>query len=524
MTVAKRVRSEFVIAVSGGVQRRSPDTINPKLATGEVEVLARDIRILNEAKTPPFQIADDAAVSEDVRLRYRYLDLRRTRLQYNIGLRHKVAMAIRRYFDEQGFWEIETPILAKSTPEGARDFLVPSRVHAGEFYALPQSPQIFKQILMIAGTDRYFQIVRCFRDEDQRADRQLEFTQVDVEMSFARPELIYGLIEPLMQRIFKEIGREVTPPFRRMPYGEAIAKYGSDKPDLRCGLEIHDLSDVFRESEFRVFKQIVAGGGAVRGFAVPGGNRYTRSQLDVLVDQAKAMGFTGLIWVRPGSPPLSSVKALSEAVLRPALERAGATADDLLLMAAGAPDQTSKLLGQLRLAIAKKEELLRADAFEFLWVTDFPLLEYHQDDQRWYSMHHPFTSPLDEDTAKLEGDPGNVRAKAYDLVLNGSEIGGGSIRIHDAALQARIFARLGISDQEARSRFGFFLDALEYGTPPHGGIALGLDRIVATLCGETSIREVIAFPKTANAVDLMAGAPSGVDPKQLRELHLKIQN
>jgi aspartyl-tRNA synthetase len=524
MTVAKRLRSEFVVGVSGMVQRRSAETINPKLETGEVEVLAREIRILNEAKTPPFQIADDAPVSEDVRLRFRYLDLRRTRLQHNIGLRHRVAMAVRRYFDEHGFWEIETPILAKSTPEGARDFLVPSRVHPGEFYALPQSPQIFKQILMIAGTDRYFQIVRCFRDEDQRADRQLEFTQVDVEMSFARADLIYTLIEPLMQRIFREIGRDVAGPFRRMAYAEAIARYGSDKPDLRCGLEIHDLSDVFKDAEFRVFKQIVAEGGAVRGFAVPGGNRYSRSQLDVLVDQAKAMGFTGLIWVRPGQPPLSSVKALSEAVLHPALERVGAMSDDLLLMAAGDADPTSKLLGQLRLAIAKRENLLSAEAFEFLWVTDFPLLEYHEDDGRWYSMHHPFTSPLDEDVDKLEGDPGAVRAKAYDLVLNGSEIGGGSIRIHDAALQARIFARLGISDDEARGRFGFFLDALEYGTPPHGGIALGLDRIVATLCGETSIREVIAFPKTATAVDLMAGAPSQVDAKQLRELHLKIQN
>jgi aspartyl-tRNA synthetase len=524
MTVAKRLRSEFVVGVTGVVQRRSDDTINPKLATGEVEVLAHDIRILNEAKTPPFQIADDAPVSEDVRLRYRYLDLRRTRLQHNIGLRHRVTMAIRRYFDAQGFWEIETPILAKSTPEGARDFLVPSRVHIGEFYALPQSPQIFKQILMVAGADRYFQIVRCFRDEDQRADRQLEFTQVDVEVSFARPDIIYSLIEPLMQQIFKEIGRDVAVPIRRMPYADAIARYGSDKPDLRCALEIHDLSDVFRDSEFRVFKQIVAGGGAVRGFAVPGGNRYSRSQLDVLVDQAKAMGFTGLIWVRPGEPALSSVKALSDAALRPALNRVGATSEDLLLMAAGPGDETSKLLGQLRLAIAKKENLLNPDAFEFLWVTDFPLLEYHEDDGRWYSMHHPFTSPLDEDVDKLETDPGRVRARAYDLVLNGSEIGGGSIRIHDPVLQARIFSRLGISDEEARSRFGFFLDALEYGTPPHGGIALGLDRIVAILCGEASIREVIAFPKTATAVDLMAGAPSPVDVKQLRELHLKIQN
>jgi aspartyl-tRNA synthetase len=524
MAVAKRLRSEFVVGVSGTVQRRSDDTINPKLATGQVEVLARDIRILNEAKTPPFQIAEESPVSEDVRLKYRYLDLRRSRLQANMGLRHRVAIAIRKYFDANGFWEIETPILAKSTPEGARDFLVPSRVHAGEFYALPQSPQIFKQILMIAGTDRYFQIVRCFRDEDQRADRQLEFTQVDVEVSFARPEIIYALIEPLMQQIFKEIGREVTLPIRRMSYAEAIARYGSDKPDLRCALEIHDLSAVFKDSEFRVFKQIVADGGTVRGFAVPGGNKYTRSQIDLLVDQAKQMGFTGLIWVRPGSPPLSSVKALSEAALRPALDAAGVGADDLLLMAAGPGDQTSKLLGQLRLAIAKKENLLSPDKYEFLWVTDFPLLEYNDEDRRWYSMHHPFTSPLDEDIAKLESEPGAVRAKAYDLVLNGSEIGGGSVRIHDAALQARIFQRLGISDEEARARFGFFLEALEYGTPPHGGIALGLDRIVAILAGESSIREVIAFPKTATAVDLMAGAPSTVDPKQLRELHLKIQN
>ncbi len=523
MPIAKRLRSEYVIGVSGVVQRRSDDTVNAKLATGEVEVLAREIRVLNEAKTPPFQISEDAPVSEEVRLRYRYLDLRRTRLQQNIGLRHRVAMATRRYFDAKGFWEIETPILTKSTPEGARDFLVPSRAHPGEFYALPQSPQIFKQILMIAGTDRYFQIARCFRDEDQRADRQLEFTQVDVEMSFARPESIYELIEPLMQQLFKEIGRDISIPFRRMAYAEAIARYGSDKPDLRCGLEIVELSDLFADSEFRVFKQIVAGGGVVRGFAVPRGNSYTRSQLDVLVDQAKQMGFTGLIWVRPGEPPLSSVKAIGAPSLGAALTRAGASSDDLLLMAAGAGEATSKLLGQLRLHIAKKENLLDPETFTFLWVNDFPLLEYHEDDGRWYSMHHPFTSPREEDVERLESDPGSVRAKAYDLVLNGSEIGGGSIRIHDSALQARMFKRLGISDEDAKARFGFFLEALEYGTPPHGGIALGVDRIVALLAGESSIREVIAFPKTANAIDLMAGAPSPVDEKQWRELHLRQQ-
>jgi aspartyl-tRNA synthetase len=518
---AKRLRSEYVIAATGLVQRRSPDTVNPKLATGEVEVVARTLRLLNEARTPPFQIAEDSPVSEDVRLRYRYLDLRRSRLQNNLGLRHRVAFAVREYFNERGFWEIETPILTKSTPEGARDFLVPSRAHPGEFYALPQSPQIFKQILMVAGMDRYFQITRCFRDEDQRADRQLEFTQVDVEMSFASPDLIYALIEPLIPRMFREIGQEIRTPFRRMPYSEAIARYGSDKPDLRFGLEIADLSDVFRESEFRVFRQIVAEGGVIRGFAVPGGNRYTRSQIDVLVDQAKQMGFSGLIWVRPGEPPTSSVKALTEGTLRAALSIGGASSDDLLLMAGGPGEATSKLLGQLRLAIARKDDLINESRYEPLWVTDFPLLEWNGDEQRWFSMHHPFTSPADADIEKLESDPGAVRAKAYDLVLNGSEIGGGSIRIHDARLQARMFQRLGITDEEAKARFGFFLEALEYGTPPHGGIALGLDRIVAILAGESSIREVIAFPKTANAVDLMSGAPSPVDAKQLRELHLR---
>jgi len=518
---AKKLRPEFVVGVKGLVERRSPETVNAKLATGDVEVLARELRLLNEAKTPPFQIAEDSPVSEDVRLKYRYLDLRRPRLQGNIGLRHKVAFAIREEFNRNGFWEIETPILTKSTPEGARDYLVPSRVHPGEFYALPQSPQLFKQILMIGGMDRYFQITRCFRDEDLRADRQPEFTQVDVEMSFASPDLIYGLMEPVLQRIFACIGKTLPAPFRRMAYAEAMAKYGSDKPDLRCGMEIHDVSAAFADSEFRVFKQIVADGGVIRGFAVPGGNKYTRNQIDGLVDLAKQIGFGGLIWVRPGEPPTSSVKALSEGSLRAAVAGIGASADDLVLLAGGPADTTSSLLGQLRLAVAKRENLLDPEKYEVLWVTDFPLLEWSGEDGRWYAMHHPFTSPMDEDMDKLESDPGSVRAKAYDLVLNGSEIGGGSIRIHAAEMQARIFRRLGISDEEAKSRFGFFLEALEYGTPPHGGIALGLDRIIAILANEASIREVIAFPKTATAVDLMADAPSTVDPKQLRELHLK---
>jgi aspartyl-tRNA synthetase len=520
---AKRLRPEYVIGVKGLVERRSPETVNPKLATGEVEVLARELRLLNEAKTPPFQIAEDSPVSEDVRLKYRYLDLRRPRLQGNIGLRHKVAFAVREEFNREGFWEIETPILTKSTPEGARDYLVPSRVHPGEFYALPQSPQIFKQILMIGGMDRYFQITRCFRDEDLRADRQPEFTQIDVEMSFASPDLVYGLIEPVIQRIFQCIGKSVSAPFRRMPYAEAIARYGSDKPDLRFGLEIHDVSTAFVDSEFRVFKQIVADGGVIRGLAVPGGNKYTRNQIDGIVDLAKQIGFGGLIWVRPGEPPTSSVKALSEGALRAAIGGMGAGADDLVLLAGGPADATSMLLGQLRLALGRRENLADPEKYELVWVTDFPLLEWSGEDGRWYSMHHPFTSPRDEDMDKLESDPGSVRAKAYDLVLNGSEIGGGSIRIHSAEMQARIFRRLGITDEEARTRFGFFLEALEYGTPPHGGIALGLDRIVAILANESSIREVIAFPKTATAVDLMADAPSEVDAKQLRELHLRIQ-
>ncbi len=519
---ARRLRSEFVIGVRGVVQRRAPETVNPKIETGTVEVVARRLHVLNEAKTPPFQIAEDSPVSEDVRLRYRYLDLRRPRLQQNLGLRHRVTFAIRRSFNAQGFWEVETPILTKSTPEGARDYLVPSRVHPGEFYALPQSPQIFKQILMIAAVDRYFQITRCFRDEDLRADRQPEFTQVDVEMSFSTPDIIFATIEPLIREVFREIGHEIATAFRRMPYGEAIARYGTDKPDLRCGLEIADVSATFEGSEFRVFSQILAGGGRIRGIAVPGGNRYTGNQTKMLMEQATTqMGFKGLVWVRPGEPPTSSVKALSEGSLRAALSAAGAGPDDLLLIAGGEAAAVSGLLGQLRLAIARKDNLLDSSRFEPLWVTDFPLLEWNGDEGRWFSMHHPFTSPCDEDIERLESDPGAVRAKAYDLVINGSEIGGGSIRIHDAALQARMFRRLGISDDEARARFGFFLDALEYGTPPHGGIALGLDRLVALLAGEPSIREVIAFPKTANAVDLMAGAPSEVDAKQLRELHLQ---
>ena len=525
MAKAKRLRSEYVIGVSGRVRRRSAETVNPKITTGEVEVVVRALTLLNEAKTPPFPIADEANVSEDVRLKYRYLDLRRPRLQANIGLRHRLTTVIRQYFDKHGFWDVETPILTKSTPEGARDYLVPSRVHPGEFFALPQSPQLFKQILMISGVDRYVQICRCFRDEDLRADRQPEFTQVDVEMSFARPETIFGVIEPLMKEIFAVVGRTVETPFRRMPYSDAIAKYGSDKPDLRCGMEIQDLRELFRESTFRVFREIVAGGGTVRGFVIKNAGGYSRTQVDGIVDQAKQLGAAGLIWARraeDGAITSSIMKALGEAEVARVLDAASAGNGDILLVAAGEPDATSKLLGQLRLSLAKQKGLLSSDEFAFTWVVDFPLLEWDADAKRYVSMHHPFTSPHDEDLALVETDPGKVRAKAYDLVLNGSEIAGGSIRIHDAALQSRIFSLLNISQEEAKLRFGFFLEALEYGTPPHGGIAIGLDRTTAILAGESSIREVIAFPKTATATDLMSSAPSPVDAKQLKELHLKI--
>jgi aspartyl-tRNA synthetase len=526
MAKAKRLRSEFVVGVSGRVQRRSPDTVNAKLETGEVEVVVRKLAVLNEAKTPPFQVADDSPVSEDVRLKYRYLDLRRPRLQGNIVLRHRVCSAVRRYMDANGFLEIETPILTKSTPEGARDYLVPSRVHPGEFFALPQSPQLFKQILMVAGMDRYYQICKCFRDEDLRADRQPEFTQVDIEMSFPRPETIFGLIEPMMKEVFAVVGREIETPFRRMPYADAIAKYGSDKPDLRCGMEIQDVRELFRESSFEVFRKIVAEGGTVRAFVVANAAAaYSRSAVDGIVNHEKAQG-RHLLWARraeDGTVTTSFPKAVGEAVIRQLLDTTGTGNGQLLFVAAGGPEATSKLLGHLRLTLARKDGLLSPDRFEFLWVVDFPLLDWDAEERRYVAMHHPFTSPHDEDIQKMETDPGAVRAKAYDLVLNGSEIAGGSIRIHDSALQSRMFSLLNISEEQAKLRFGFFLEALQYGTPPHGGIALGLDRVMTILANETSIREVIAFPKTAAAVDLMSEAPSSVEAAQLRELHLQIR-
>jgi aspartyl-tRNA synthetase len=520
---AKRLRSEFVVAVLGTVERRSAETVNTAVPTGEVEVRVSDLRVLNEARTPPFSIAEDQHVSEETRLRYRYLDLRRPNLQHNIGLRHRITMALRRYFDEQGFYDIETPILTKSTPEGARDFLVPSRVHPGEFYALPQSPQIFKQILMIAGFDRYVQIARCFRDEALRADRQLEFTQVDLEMAFATPSLVFEIVEGALAACFREIGVEISRPFRRMPYAEAMAKYGSDKPDLRFGLEIQDFGPLFADSPFGIFREAVAHGGTVRGFVIPGAGSYSRRELDGLVEQARQLGAAGLLYARHTADGVQcSVKAVGDDGTRAVLAQSGATPNDLLVLASGAPDAVSKLLGQLRLQVAKQANLIPDGRWELLWVTDFPLFDWNADENRWDSVNHPFTAPREEDLARLESDPGSVLAKAYDVILNGWELGGGSIRIHDRETQATVFRLLGLSDEDARHRFGFFLESLEYGTPPHGGLALGLDRICALLAGETSIREVIPFPKTTQAVDLMCDAPSTVDPRQLRELSIRV--
>ena len=523
LEVAGRLRPECVVAVSGPVERRSDETLNPKIDTGEVEVAVRRITVLSTALTPPFQIDEETPVSEELRLRYRYLDLRRPRMRANIGLRHRITMAVRNSLDAAGFWEIETPMLTKSTPEGARDYLVPSRLQPGQFYALPQSPQIFKQILMVGGMDRYFQIVKCFRDEDLRADRQPEFTQIDIEMSFVDEEVVFGAVERLMQAVFRQVGKDVSVPFPRLSYDEAMRRYGSDKPDLRFDMPVQDVSEAFRDGRFKVFRNIVAAGGAVSALVAPGAGRQARAQLDNLVDEAIALGAKGLVWVRQapdGAIQSSILKAAGPEALAQVVDLAGAGPDDLTLLAAGQGYEASKLLGQLRLLLAQRGGLIDESRTALSWVVDFPLLEWSETEQRLVSMHHPFTSPRPEDAGRLEEDPAAVRARAYDLVLNGSEIGGGSIRIHDAELQARIFRLLRISDAEAKARFGFFLDALQYGTPPHGGIALGLDRIVALLAAEPSIRDVMAFPKTAGAVDLMSGSPSAVDRRQLRDLHL----
>ncbi len=521
---AEEVRSEFVVAIRGRVERREKS--NPELASGEVEVFASELRILNTAKTPPFVVEDEVSASEETRLRYRYLDLRRPRLRSNVALRHRVVLEIRKTLDGLGFYEIETPMLTRSTPEGARDYLVPSRVHHGQFYALPQSPQIFKQILMISGLDRYFQIVRCFRDEDLRADRQPEFTQLDLEMSFPRQQDIFDVIQQVMVRACAVAEIEVKAPFRHMDYREAIRRYGIDKPDLRFGMELCDVTRHFAGAAEKLRIE-----GNVQALAAPGAAAYSRKQLDELAEKAKALGARGLYTVKVAAEGVTSAleKTLGKPEIEAMVATTGAKPGDLIVAVSAAEqipgtDTAALIAGQLRLLLAERLQLIPKDRWEFLWLTGFPLFEWSASDKRWEPAQHPFTGIIEDDVEKIESEPWNVRSKGYDLVLNGVELGSGSIRIHSQELQARIFRVLGMSEEQARQRFGFFLDALTYGTPPHGGIALGIDRIIALFAGEKSIREVIAFPKTTAGQDLMADAPSAVDPDQLELLGIALRD
>jgi len=521
--IAEHIGREDVIWAKGKIRARGEGLENPKLKTGEIEVLADELKILSKSEVPPIEIDDRVKVNEDVALKYRYLELRKPRLQKNIATRHKIVKITRDYLDEHKFLEIETPILAKSTPEGARDYLVPSRVHPGKFFALPQSPQLFKQLLMVSGMDKYFQIAKCFRDEDLRADRQPEFTQIDIEMSFIDEEDIHHLTEGLLKRMWKDVlNLEINIPFRNMTYKEAMDKYGSDKPDLRFGLELADVTEIVKESEFKVFTDVLEKGGVAKAINVKK-STFSRKDIDEFIEFVKIYGAKGLAWMKYDGEKLESsvVKYFSEKIQKDIVKKLGAEKDDLLLFVA---DHKHKIvndaLGNLRINIAKKMNLIMP-GYEFCWVTDFPLLEFDEDLQRHVAVHHPFTSPKEGHLKFIETEPEKVLSKAYDVVLNGTEIGGGSIRINTIDVQQKMFNALGIREKEAQDKFGFLLDAFRYGAPPHGGIAIGIDRLTAIVCGEESIREVIAFPKTKNAESLLEGSPSGVSDEQLKELHIK---
>ncbi|NCT37320.1 aspartate--tRNA ligase [Bacillus sp. EB93] len=525
LATAEKIRNEYVLDIQGTVIKRDEANFNPNVTTGTVEVQAENVTILNEAKTPPFIIDERTDVSEDIRLKYRYLDLRRPAMFETLKMRNKTTKAIRDYLDGEGFLDIETPILTKSTPEGARDYLVPSRVHEGEFYALPQSPQIFKQLLMVSGFERYYQIARCFRDEDLRADRQPEFTQIDIETSFMSQEDIINTAENMMAKVMKDVkGLDVTLPFPRMTYNEAMSRYGSDKPDTRFGMELKDVSEIVKDSDFKVFTAAVASGGQVKAIVVKEGNAdYSRKDIDGLAEFAAIYGAKGLAWLKVEEDgvkgPIAKFFAEDQQQLVSELE---AEVGDLILFVADKKGIVADALGALRIKLGKERGLIDQSKFNFLWVTDWPLLEYDEEEGRYYAAHHPFTMPFREDMDKLESDPASVRAQAYDLVLNGYELGGGSLRIFERDVQEKMFKVLGFSEEEANAQFGFLMDAFEYGTPPHGGIALGLDRMVMLLAGRTNLRDTIAFPKTASASDLLVDAPSTVSDKQLAELNLRL--
>ncbi|TDQ37998.1 aspartate--tRNA ligase [Aureibacillus halotolerans] len=525
-TTAESVRSEYVLHVEGKVVARSKETVNAKIPSGEIEIEASHIKIVNEAKTPPFPIEDDLQTSEDIRLRYRYLDLRRPVMQNTLRLRHQVFKTIRHYLDDLEFTEVETPMLTKSTPEGARDYLVPSRVHPGEFFALPQSPQLFKQLLMVSGLERYYQITKCFRDEDLRADRQPEFTQLDLEMSFFEKDELFAMMEKMVVKIFKDVkGIEIDSSFPRMTYDEAMARYGSDKPDTRFGVELKNFSDLATACDFKVFRQAIENGGQVKGICVPGAaDRYSRKEIDQLADFAAQYKAKGLAWLKVEEDGVKGpiAKFFNDADFDLMIERFAANKGDLLLFVADKPSVVADTLSALRLRFGKEFDLIDQKAHHLLWVTEWPLLEYDDETNRYHAAHHPFTSPVAEDLDKLESNPADVKAEAYDLVLNGYEIGGGSLRIHENDVQKRMFKAIGFSEEESQEQFGFLLDALEYGTPPHGGIAFGLDRLVMLLAEHSNLREVIAFPKTASASDVMTAAPSAVSKKQLSDLHIDL--